>query len=193
MPKKPVKSKFIFENTIEAAQSKIKLFEEFDFSIDNMFKSEPDSTIQPKFVFRDQSIVSDLFDLSNNGEKLKNICFQGVTYPFRDDVDTSNETRIADAEYWLKKGNNKSARDEEKLINKMVGKEVSNSWGIVAPRRDCLSVKGAGVVPVKVAEKFTGIDENDLILYKKCMAHEYSNTGISGQSVNNMVDDNILE
>ena len=111
-------------------------------------------------------------------------------------MDTSNETtRIADAEYWLEKGNNKSARGEEELINKMVGKEVSNSWGNVVPRRDCLSVEGAGVVPVTVAEKFTTIlDENDLILYKKRMAHDCSNTGISGQSVvNNMVDNNILE
>ena len=60
----------------------MKLIQDHDFNIDNIFKSEPDSTIQPKFEFRDQSIVSDLFDLSTDGEKLKNICFQGVTYPF---------------------------------------------------------------------------------------------------------------
>ena len=101
MPKKPVKSKFIFENTIEAAESNMTLIQEYYFNIDNTFKSEPESTIQPKFKFWDQSIVSDLFDLSTDGEKLKNICFQGVTYPFRDDMDTSDETRIADAEYWL--------------------------------------------------------------------------------------------
>ena len=193
MPKKPVKSKFIFENTIEAAESNMTLIQEYDFNIDNIFKSEPDSTIQPKFEFRDQSIVSDLFDLSTDGEKLKNICFQGVTYPFRDDVDTSDETRIADAEYWLEKGNNNSARGEEVLINKMIGKEVSNSWGIVVPRKDCLSVEGAGIVPATVAEKFTKIDEHDLIMYKKRMAHDCSNKGPSGQSVNNMVDDDILE
>ena len=106
-------------------------------------------------------------------------------------MDTSDETRIADAEYWLEKWNNKSAQGEEALISKMVGKEISNSWGIVVPRRDCFSVVGAGIVPVTVAEKFTTIDENDLILYKKCMAHDCSNTGISGQSVNNMVGDDI--
>ena len=193
MPKKPVKSKFIFENTIEAAESNMTLIQEYDFNIDNIFKSEPDSTIQPKFEFRDQSIVSDLFDLSTDGEKLKNICFQGVTYPFRDDVDTSDETRIADAEYWLEKGNNNSARGEEVLINTMIGKEVSNSWGIVVPRKDCLSVEGAGIVPATVAEKFTKIDEHVLIMYKKRMAHDCSNKGPSGQSVNNMVDDDILE
>ena len=193
MPKKPVKSKFIFENTIDAAESNMKLIQDHDFNIDNIFKSEPDSTIQPKFEFRDQSIVSDLFDLSTDGEKLKNICFQGVTYPFRDDVDTSDETRIADAEYWLEKGNNNSARGEEDLIQKMIGKEIANSWGIVVPRKDCLSVEGAGIVPATVAEKFTKIDEHDHILYKKRMAHDCSNKGPSGQSVNNMVDDDILE
>ena len=75
----------------------------------------------------------------------------------------------------------------------MIGKEISNSWGIVVPRRDCLSVEGAGIVPAAVAEKFTKIDEHDLIIYKKRMAHDCSNTGISGQSVNNMVDDNIFK
>ena len=73
----------------------------------------------------------------------------------------------------------------------MIGKEISNSWGIVVPRRDCLSVEGAGIVPAAVAEKFTKIDEHDLIIYKKRMAHDCSNTGISGQSVNNMVGDDI--
>ena len=51
MPKKPVKSKFIFENTIDAAESNMNLIQEYDFNIDNIFKSEPDSTIQPKFEF----------------------------------------------------------------------------------------------------------------------------------------------
>ena len=66
---------------------------------------------------------------------------------------TSDETRIADAEYWLEKGNNNSAKGEEVLIHKMIGKEVSNSWGIVFPRKDCLSVEGAGIMPATVAEK----------------------------------------
>ena len=193
MPPKPTRSKFIFENTIEAARANMKLIEEHDFNINNIFQSEPDSTIQPKFEFRDQGIVSQLFDLSTDSDKLKHICFDGVTYPFRDDVDTSDDTRIADAEYWLHKGNNKSARGEEDLIRKIVDKEVSNSWGIVVPREYCLSVEGAGVVPATVAEKFQKIDEHDLLIYKKRMAHDCSNPGPSGQSVNNMVDDEILE
>ena len=53
----------------------MKLIQEYDFSIDNIFKSEPDSMIQPKFEFRDQGIVSDLFDLSTDGERLKKYMF----------------------------------------------------------------------------------------------------------------------
>ena len=106
MPPKPTRSKFIFENTIDAARANMKLIEEHDFKINNIFQSEPDSTIQPKFEFRDQGIVSQLFDLSTDSEILKHIYFDGVTYPFRDDVDTFDETRIADTKYWLHKGNN---------------------------------------------------------------------------------------
>ena len=76
MPKKPVKSKFIFENTIKAAESNMTLIKKYDFNIDNVFKSEPNSTIQLKFEFRDQNIVSDLFDLSTDGEKLKIYVFK---------------------------------------------------------------------------------------------------------------------
>ena len=82
MPPKPTRSKFIFENTIDAARANMKLIEEHDFNINNIFQSEPDSTIQPKFEFRDQGIVSQLFDLSTDSEKLKHICFACVTIPF---------------------------------------------------------------------------------------------------------------
>ena len=146
MPTAPEKSKFSFETTIEAALN---------------------STNQPKFEFRDQDIVSELFDLSTDGKKLKNICFKGVNDPFRKDVDMSDETRIADAEYWLAKGNNNSARGEEDLISKAITKECANSWGIVIPKSHCLSLDGAGIVPLTVASKFTKIDDNDNILYKK--------------------------
>ena len=193
MPTAPVKSKFSFETTIEAALTNMKIIEEHGFNLENVFKSEPNSTIQPKFEFRDQDIVSELFDLSTDGEKLKNICFKGVDYPFRKDVDLSDETRIADAEYWLAKGNNNSARGQEDLISKAITKECANSWGIVVPKSHCLSLDGAGIVPLTVASKFTKIDDDDNILYKKRIAHDCSNKGESGQSVNFMVDDETLE
>ena len=106
MPTAPVKSKFAFDTTIDAAMTTMQIIEEHGFNLENVFKSEPNSTIQPKFEFRDHDIVSELFDLLTDGEKLKNICFKGVDYPFRKDVDMSDETRIADAEYWLAKGSN---------------------------------------------------------------------------------------
>ena len=68
MPPKPTRSKFIFENTIEAARANMKLIKEHDFNINNIFQSEPDSTIQPKFEFRDRGMVWQLFDLSTDSE-----------------------------------------------------------------------------------------------------------------------------
>ena len=62
------------------------------------------------------------------------------------------------------------------------------------PHEYCLSVEGADIVPATVvAEKFQKIYEHDLLIYKKRMAHDCSNPGPSGQSVNNMVDNEILE
>ena len=110
MPTAPVKSKFAFEPTIEAALTNMKIIEEHGFNLENVFKSEPNSTIQPRFEFRDQDIVSKFFDISTDGEKLKNICFKGVDYPFRKDAVMSDEMRIANAEYWLTKGNSTKIR-----------------------------------------------------------------------------------
>ena len=178
---------------MEAAVANIKLIEEYDFKLENVFSSEPNSTIHPKFEFRDEQSVSNLFDLSTDGEKLKQICFKGVDYPFRNDIDASDDTRIQDAEYWLEKGNNKSATGEDQIILAAVAKEISKGWGIVVPKSQCLSIEGIGIVPITVASKFTRVDDDDNILSKKRLAHDCTNPGMSGQSVNNMVDDDTLE
>ncbi len=193
MPLPPTKSKFNFENTMEAAEANIQLIEKYHFKIEDVFTSEPDSTIQPKFEFRDEKLVSNLFDLSTDSEALKQICFKGVDYPFRKDIDASDETRIQDAEYWLEKGNNKSATGEEKVIISAITKEITKGWGIVVPKSQCLSIEGIGIVPITVASKFTKVDDDDNILSKKRLAHDCTNPGLSGQSVNNMVDDDTLE
>ena len=127
----------------------MKIIEEHGFNLENVFKSEPNSTIQPKFEFRDQDIVSE--------KTLKFMWLKGVDDPFRKDLDMSDETRIAeDAEYWLTKGNNNSARGrEEELISKAITKECANGWGIVVPRSHCLSLEGAGIVPLTGVSKFT--------------------------------------
>ena len=62
MPTAPVKSKLAFDTTIEAAMTNMKIIEEHDgFNLENVFKSEPKSTIQRKFEFRDQDIVLETF------------------------------------------------------------------------------------------------------------------------------------
>lgn len=193
MPPPPTRSKSTFENTIEAANKNIELIAKLNFRLEEVFASEPTSTIHPKFEFRDEKLVSKLFDLSTDGEALKQICFKGVDYPIREDADTSDETRIQDAEYWLEKGNNKSANGEEEVVFSAVAKEISKGWGIVIPKSQCLSVEGIGIVPITVASKFTKVDDDDNILSKKRLAHDCTNPGISGQSVNNMVDDDNLE
>ena len=53
MPPPPTKSKFTFENTMEAATKNMELIERFNFRLEEVFASEPTSTIHPKFEFRD--------------------------------------------------------------------------------------------------------------------------------------------
>lgn len=48
-------------------------------------------------------------------------------------------------------------------------------------------------MPLTVAEKFVTIDEDDNIITKHRLAHDCTRPGLSGQSVNNMIDDDLLE
>ena len=115
-PQKPWPSQFHFRNTVQAAQANYDLLKNHNSDLAKVLWNETNTVTSPAYKFRSQEVVEPLLQLSTDADKLKSICFDGIQYPFRQDVDLSDPTRIKDAKYWLQKGNNKSARGKTAFI-----------------------------------------------------------------------------
>ena len=61
------------------------------------------------------------------------------------------------------------------------------------PIDGCEEVQGLNLIPITVASKFSHFDENRDPVFKERLAHDCSKPASSGQSVNNMVDEDELE
>ncbi len=193
MPPRPNPSQFEFKNTKAAAQANYDLLKAHDFDLAQILEKEHNTVTSPAYEFRPREVVEPLLDLSSDATKLKRICFEGIRYPFRNDVDLSDATRIGDIKYWLKKGNNKSARGKTTFIQDAITKEIERGWQIAIPRDKCLDIKGLNLVPASVAQKFTHVDEHGIVHEKDRLAHDCTQPAQSGQSVNNMIDDEVME
>ena len=100
---------------------------------------------------------------------------------------------MADAKFWLEKGHNKSAKGKSTFIQEALDKEIKKGWQIVVPTDQALDIKNLNFVPTSVAQKFTHVDKIDKIITKGRLAHDCSQPSASGQSINNMINDEELE
>ena len=125
---------------------------------------------------------------------MKKILRRGVEYGLKKDLIYIEDQRIKDLKASLERGNNKSALKKEHLefIKENYSKEVSKGWMIPIPKRAIPNLKGCGVIPIGIAKQFTVNDKGERI-EKRCLMHNCSNIRESGYSVNNMVNEELLE
>ena len=63
---------------------------------------------------------------------------------------------------------------------------------IPIPKREIPNLKGCGVIPIRIAKQFT-VNNKGARIEKRCLTHNCSNNQESGHSVNNMVNEELLE
>jgi len=76
----PQQSQFIFENTEEAAKKNSALIMSFIGDISAVLNNEKGSTLSPGSEFRDNEVINPLFDLHDDGDKLKELIKHGALY-----------------------------------------------------------------------------------------------------------------
>ena len=90
----PQKSQFIFENTEEAAAKNSALMMSFNGDVSAILNNEKGSTLSPGSEFRDEGVINPLFDLHEDGDKLKDLIKHGASYVFKEGTEqTEDETR----------------------------------------------------------------------------------------------------
>ena len=191
-PPKP--SQLCFEHSAHAAEHNLKILRQHDMDLTKVVMSERGSVTDPSYEFRSRDHLSPLFELSSDADKLKSICFSGVEYPFVPDADFTEEQRHKDIHFRLQKGHNRSAMGQDNFILSTLQKEMSKGWQFIIPTDACKDVAHLNLIPITIANKFTHMEDNRKTkVFKRRLAHDCSKPAENGESVNQLIDDDILE
>ena len=188
----PQKSQFIFENTEEAAAKNSALMMSFNGDVSAVLNNEKGSTLSPGSEFRDEGVINPLFDLHEDGDKLKDLIKHGASYVFKEGTEQTEDERLADITSAVIQGNNHSTRGKEKLLKTRYTNEVERGWMVPFSISEILAIQGLGVIPIGVASQFTINTEREKVR-KDRLTHDCSRPQASGKSVNINTDKDKME
>ena len=185
---------FIFENTTEAATKNSKILQAFDYDMDQVLKASENTILHPGTEFRPIQDLRPLISHHIDWKKFESICTMGAKYSLKPDLDYSAETKRKDLLGAIEQGNNKSAQhpDVEATIDKNYNNEVKKGWMIPFLASIILFIKGASLIPIGCASQWT-IDKNGKKIAKKRTTHDFSREWQSGNSINNMIDEDLMD
>ena len=185
--KAPVKSNIIFQNTESAANHNAEVLGKVNFDWDVVKKQEENTSIHPENKFRELKYIKPLFDLHENGDKLKEIVLNGASYHFDPSIDHSTEQAEEDFYFNIDRGNNKTTMGNEDFIMKSIDKEVSRDLAFPIPLNWVPLIPGIAVTLIGVAKQYT-LNKNGGIIPKNRMTHDCSRPRKSGLSLNLRID-----
>ena len=191
-PKHIHKPPFSFEPTAEAALENFKTLKANKMSLENILEHSPFSPCHFGSEFRDTPTLAPLYGSHPGWEKFKNILENGSCFPIEKEI--KEETRLADLDLALLRGNHKSAKGEKEeiLVNKTL-KEIEMGWSLPLLEEHAKELPGAWFAPMGIAEQTT-INERGEFIPKNRQVHDQTFTqAISGTSINAIVDKTKLE
>ena len=146
------------------------------------------SILSPGSEFRSTSTLEPLLIHNTNCNKIRTILDEGITYTLN--PGTPEDVRQVDLLRMIQRGNQQSTKSPAHVqaITKSYTKEIKHGW-LIPMTVDCLKkLKGAGVIPLVVADQFT-INEHGNIILKARVTHDLSFNSESDTSVNDMIID----
>ena len=185
---------FIFENTKEAAISNSETLKRFNYDMEEVLQSSHNTILHPGTEFRPTEDLEPILSHHIDWTKFESMCNVGVKYSFPKDLEYSKETKQDDLLAAIEQGNNKSAQhpDVAKIMDKNYEKEVLKGWMIPFLASIITFIKNASLIPIGCASQWT-IDESGNKIEKNRTTHDLSRPWASGNSVNNMLDEDLME
>ena len=182
-PNKSIKPhKYRFENTRDAAKFNTKLLKRHKYDLEVALEKEDGTMLEPGSEFRAVEQIESLFQKHELWPKMQSIVDKGITYQL--DSITEKERR-ADLKHMIARGNHKSASSPENITSllKNYEKEVSYGWMLPVTLESTKKIKGAGVIPVGVAQQLT-INDKGKRKTKYRTTHDASFAPPSNKSIN---------
>ena len=184
-----MKPRFRFDISEEAAAHNWKIFESYDLSLDEILKND-NSIMRPGSEMKRTSELDKLFYLHPRWKYLRNRLVNGVDFYTKE---LRDEVRLADLRAAFIRGNHKSAKTKNCVLEKFMSKEIKKGWNIILPVDTYGKIPGLVLNPMGVATH-TGVTKDGTFEEKDRVTHDLSFPGkVSTESVNSRVDATKLE
>jgi len=188
----PKKHKFMFKNNRDAAKYNTKLIKFNDYDLEKTIQKQKNTILSPGSEFRSIPNLQKLLLHHEDWDEIKSIISRGCDYQL--EPDPNEATRLQDLQAMLDRGNHKSAKSDENApaLMKAFDKEVSRGWLLPITIESLTKIKKLSIIPLGVATQ-SSIDEFGNRIPKKRVTHDASFPAPSGNSVNNSVQEELLQ
>jgi len=188
----PKKHKFMFKNTREAAKYNTKLIKFNGYDLEKTIMKQKHTILSPGSEFRHVSHIQKLLENHEDWPLFRDILTKGCDYKLEEEP--NEKTRMEDLQSMLQRGNHKSAQSIENAaaVSKAFEKEVSRGWLLPITIESLTKINKLSIIPLGVATQAT-IDEFGNRIPKKRVTHDASFQAPSGHSINDLVQEDLLQ
>ena len=181
-----------FDTSSQAISHNDSIFQANNFDYIKVVESNQNTIISPGIEFRAKPTLHKIWRHHEYWKTISSILFEGADYPCNSAP--TEEDRLADLEYMISRGNHQSTlvEENEKAMLKNYRKEVDKGWMIPISLDTARKLKNARVIPVGVASQWT-IDPTGKRKVKRRLTHDCSFAPPSGHSINNDIDDSLID
>ena len=182
-PPAPTSTPFTFDMSENAAQRNAKILEEHDYDMTKVINEFQDSHIGYGSEFRAPSILEPLLIRSPFWPEVKKSLTSGAKYPL---TRINNRQRIADLHDAIRRGNHKSAKENNSILSNIVSNEVSCGFQLPTTVDSLFHIPHTVIAPYGLVSQ-QSINEHGEIIEKFRNTHDQSFKYSSGKSVNDRV------
>ena len=166
-----------------------QLIERFDFDMQRVIDSHPDSVITPGSEFRTAQILEPLLAGHPYWSRFHHNITHGVSYPLTAEED--EPARRAENEAILEYGNHASGKKNPEALSKVLRKDASKGFSLPITFDCAKRIKHSRISPMGVAHQL-GIDANGDLVPKDHLTHDQSFSLGFCPSTNDLIDQSKL-
>ena len=177
-PESPI---FSFEPTEEAAQQNwMTLSQKFKLDLEAAIQAQSNSILGHGSKFRPVQSLKRLLHKHPLWSKFEKMLTVGADYPLEP---MSEEDRLQDIADAMERGNHKSAKQKQQVLESKLFDEVQHGWELPLPLDKAPRLPGSLLAPLGIADQET-INEQGEVTPSDRVTHDQSFPFSSGTSVN---------
>jgi len=186
----PAASSFSSEYTYEAAEHNSEILKAHQYDLEKALESQPGTSFSIGSEVRPLHQLEILLHHHKNFSRFATNITKGISYPIKP---LDEDTRLELLEKQLKKGNHKSALEDEAkpYVTKAIQTDVIRGFGLIITKECASKITEAEIYPMSLQHQTT-IDEQGNQIPKKRVCHDLSNDIKSGLSINQRVDKDLI-